>query len=76
MGSVPLSFFFLAFKVNIVDLPESPALATADQLTAVGVGEIMVCEPNTDRECSEFTWYDIGQLLKEKVIIDTRGICR
>ncbi len=87
----------LAFKANIDDLRESPALDIVRQLIAMKIGDIMVCEPNINGNFSEFPLYEIGQVLrdadivvvlvdhdefksidqqalKEKVVIDTRGI--
>lgn len=87
----------LAFKANIDDLRESPALKIVRRLKTMNIGDIIACEPNVDRNFDEFPLYDIGyllkesdiivvlvdhdefkeidlQILKEKVIIDTRGI--
>lgn len=89
----------LAFKANIDDLRESPALGIVRQLMSMNVGEVMACEPNVDEKFSEFPLYAIGrvlksadilvvlvdhdefkgitgEVLKEKVVIDTRGILR
>lgn len=89
----------LAFKANIDDLRESPALEIARKLVADGVGEIMACEPNVNGSFKEFPLYGLaqvvkeadilvvlvdheefigidGETLKEKVVIDTRGIWR
>lgn len=89
----------LAFKANIDDLRESPALEIARKLIASGVGEIMACEPNVTHGFDEFPLYGLGDVLqksdillilvdheeffgidseslKEKVVIDTRGIFR
>ena len=87
----------LAFKANIDDLRESPALAITRNLMASGIGRVMACEPNVIGGFSEFPLYDLAhvlkeadillvlvdhqefiaidhELLKEKVVIDTRGI--
>ena len=87
----------LAFKANIDDLRESPALDIVRQLTLLGIGQIMACEPNVHDDFEEFHLYDLdtvlseadilvvlvdhdefkkvrGEVLKEKVVIDTRGI--
>jgi len=87
----------LAFKANIDDLRESPALDITRKLIASGVGEILACEPNVHDDFTEFSLYDLshvlkkadilvvlvdhdefkgiaGEMLKEKVVIDTRGI--
>lgn len=87
----------LAFKANIDDLRESPALSIVRQLAAMNVGSVMACEPNVLEGVSEFPLFSIEQvlreadilvilvdhddfkgirseLLKEKVLIDTRGV--
>ncbi|BCR06691.1 UDP-N-acetyl-D-mannosamine dehydrogenase [Desulfuromonas versatilis] len=89
----------LAFKANIDDLRESPALEITRALIADKVGRVMACEPNSNGEFTEFPLYDLGRViaesdilvvlvdhdefkmidregLKEKVVIDTRGIWR
>jgi len=89
----------LAFKANIDDLRESPALDITRKLIASGVGEVMACEPNVTHGFDEFTLYGLDDVLqksdillilvdheefigidseslKEKVVIDTRGIFR
>ena len=87
----------LAFKANIDDLRESPALEITRELIAGGIGEVMACEPNIGNRFSEFPLYSLEDVLmkadiivvlvdhkqfrtinkerlKEKIIIDTRGI--
>lgn len=89
----------LAFKANIDDLRESPAMAITRELIASGIGQVMACEPNLNGEVTDFLVYDLEEvlskadillvlvdheefyrvdqeLLKEKVLIDTRGIWR
>ncbi|MBE0500738.1 MAG: UDP-N-acetyl-D-mannosamine dehydrogenase [Desulfuromonadales bacterium] len=89
----------LAFKANIDDLRESPALDITRKLIASGIGEVMACEPNVNDGFKEFPLYDLPRILqeadillvlvdhddfktidrealKEKVVIDTRGIWR
>lgn len=89
----------LAFKANIDDLRESPAMGITRELIACGVGRVMACEPNVNDGFGEFPLFELGQvlkeadillvlvdhtefkeidreLLKEKVVIDTRGIWR
>ena len=89
----------LAFKANIDDLRESPALEIVRALMASGVGLVMACEPNVNGGFGEFPLYGLNEvlkeadillvlvdhaefkgidreLLKEKVVIDTRGIWR
>lgn len=86
----------LAFKANIDDLRESPAVGIVKQLQKENIGEVLVCEPNIDKHDG----FDLVSLdvalsradiilllvdhkpfcklkaadLKEKVVIDTRGI--
>lgn len=89
----------LAFKANIDDLRESPALDITRRLIASGIGEVMACEPHVNGDFSEFSLFELGQVLKEsdilvvlvdhdlfkgidqeslkeKVVIDTRGVWR
>jgi UDP-N-acetyl-D-mannosaminuronic acid dehydrogenase len=89
----------LAFKANIDDLRESPALEITRELIASGIGRVMACEPNVNGDLKEFPLYNYSEvlrdadillvlvdhqefkgidreLLKEKVVIDTRGVWR
>ncbi|MBJ6724237.1 UDP-N-acetyl-D-mannosamine dehydrogenase [Geomesophilobacter sediminis] len=89
----------LAFKANIDDLRESPALEITRELIASGIGEVMACEPNVEHQAGEIPLYSLEEvlreadillvlvdhdefkeidreLLKEKVVIDTRGVWR
>lgn len=89
----------LAFKANIDDLRESPALEITRLLLAEGIGQVMACEPNVNHGFSEFPLFPLGEVikkadillvlvdhdefkdvdkevLKEKVVIDTKGIWR
>lgn len=89
----------LAFKANIDDLRESPALEITRELIKSNIGRVMPCEPNVNGDFKEFPLYQLHQvlqeadiivvlvdhqefkvvdkdLLKEKVVIDTRGIWR
>lgn len=89
----------LAYKPNIDDLRESPAMEITRDLIKAGVGRVMACEPNVHGSFSEFPLYELGQvlqeadillllvdheefqnldreLLKEKVVVDTRGVWR
>lgn len=89
----------LAFKANIDDLRESPALEITRLLLAEGSGQVMACEPNVNHGFSEFPLFPLGEVikkadillvlvdhdefkdvdkevLKEKVVIDTKGIWR
>lgn len=87
----------LAFKANIDDLRESPALEITRNLISSGLGDVMACEPNVNGEFKQFPLYGLDQVLesadillvlvdhnefkgisqaslKEKVVIDTRGL--
>ncbi len=89
----------LAFKANIDDLRESPALQIVRQLEKMQIGKIMACEPNVVNGHSPFPLHDLHdvlneadilvllvdhdefkeidhELLKAKVLIDTRGCWR
>jgi UDP-N-acetyl-D-mannosaminuronic acid dehydrogenase len=88
----------LAYKNDVDDLRESPALDITRELIRERVGNIMVCEPYMkafkelelhplDKVLKESDiivllvnhkqFYDIDrELLKEKIVIDTRGIWR
>ena len=87
----------LAFKANIDDLRESPALEITRELIASGIGRVMACEPNANGHFAEFPLYELSEvlkeadilvvlvdhdefkdidheLLKEKMLFDTRGV--
>lgn len=89
----------LAFKANIDDLRESPALEITRELIASGIGRVMACEPNANGGLNDFALYGLEdvlreadillvlvdheefktidrEMLKEKVVIDTRGVWR
>jgi UDP-N-acetyl-D-mannosaminuronic acid dehydrogenase len=89
----------LAFKANIDDLRESPALEITRNLIASGIGRVMACEPNVNGDFKEFPLHSLHEvlrdadillvlvdhqefkgidreLLKDKVVIDTRGVWR
>jgi UDP-N-acetyl-D-mannosaminuronic acid dehydrogenase len=88
----------LAYKSDVDDLRESPALDITRELIRENVGTVLACEPYV-KEFREFSlypldkvlkesdiivllvnhrqFYDVDrELLKEKVVIDTRGIWR
>jgi len=89
----------LAFKANIDDTRESPALEIVKDLIAQNVGRVMACDPNVHAEKLNFPLYDLKQVIREadillllvdhtefkemdmdtirdKVVIDTRGVLR
>lgn len=89
----------LAFKANIDDLRESPALEITRALVACGTGTVMACEPNICGENVDVPMYSLDEvlttadivvvlvdhdefrnvdreILKEKVVIDLKGIWR
>lgn len=89
----------ITFKANIDDLRESPSMDIVKELIGSGIGRIMVCDPNVDKDKVSFPLHDLKDLLKEadillllvdhheftdidpqiikdKVVIDTRGVLR
>lgn len=87
----------LAFKANIDDLRESPALEIVHELIKLENTRVMACEPNINNSFNDFNLYTLEEvireadivlvlvdhaefieidreLLKEKVVIDTKGI--
>jgi len=89
----------LAFKANIDDLRESPALEITRNLISQNIGKVLVCEPNIRSGFDEFPLHEVSyvvknsdilvvlvdheefkgiepEMLKEKILIDTRGIWR
>jgi UDP-N-acetyl-D-mannosaminuronic acid dehydrogenase len=86
----------LAFKADVDDLRESPALDIVRHLHRAGIGELLVCEPNLKAH-PDFALLPMEEVvtradiilllvdhrpfrrlkaaqLKEKVLIDTRGV--
>ena len=59
----------LAFKANIDDLRESPALEITRNLIASGIGRVMACEPNVNEGFNEFPLYKLGHVLKDADIL-------
>src|SRR6185369_3326066 len=59
----------LAFKANIDDLRESPALEITRELMKMGIGRIMACEPNLNGNPMEFPLYSFQQVLNEADIL-------
>ncbi|HOO52081.1 MAG TPA: UDP-N-acetyl-D-mannosamine dehydrogenase, partial [Alphaproteobacteria bacterium] len=59
----------LAFKANIDDLRESPALEITRQLMTSNIGQVMPCEPNANGGFSEFELYELEQVLIEADIL-------
>ena len=86
----------LAFKADVDDLRESPALDIVRTLVKDDIGQVLVCEPNL-KQHPEFSLLTLDELikradillllvdhkpfkkltakgLKDKILIDTRGI--
>ena len=59
----------LAFKANIDDLRESPALEITRELIANGFGTIMACEPNVNSGFNYFQLYELEVVLRDADII-------
>lgn len=59
----------LAFKANIDDLRESPALEITRELIASGVGNIMPCEPNVNSGFIEFPLYELSTAINSANIV-------
>jgi UDP-N-acetyl-D-mannosaminuronic acid dehydrogenase len=55
----------LAFKANIDDLRESPALEITRELIRSGVGRVMACEPNIGNSREDFPLYELDEVLRE-----------
>jgi UDP-N-acetyl-D-mannosaminuronic acid dehydrogenase len=55
----------LAFKANIDDLRESPAMEIVRELLAHDIGRVMACDPNVNGGFAEFPLFELGQVLKE-----------
>lgn len=94
----------LSYKADIDDLRESPALEIIRELLFANVGELMVCEPNIQKECLSIGDFEVTlfsfervvqhsdiivvltdhkefrnidyDILKDKIVVDTRGIWR
>ncbi|TNC80770.1 MAG: UDP-N-acetyl-D-mannosamine dehydrogenase [Oleiphilus sp.] len=58
----------LAFKANVDDLRESPALAITKQLAEENIGEIIVCEPNIKAH-KEFNLYSFDEAIERADIL-------
>lgn len=88
----------LAFKADVDDLRESPAMDILRHLQKENIGQLLICEPNL-KSHPEFDLMNMGDVLKEadiilllvdhkpfrkitasdlkeKIVIDTRGIIR
>lgn len=59
----------LAFKANIDDLRESPALDIVRQLRLLGIGEVLACEPNVHGNFDEFVLSDLDTVLRQADIL-------
>jgi UDP-N-acetyl-D-mannosaminuronic acid dehydrogenase len=58
----------LAFKADVDDLRESPAVSIVRKLTEEGLGEILVAEPNLDRH-AEFNLKSYGEVVAASDIV-------
>jgi UDP-N-acetyl-D-mannosaminuronic acid dehydrogenase len=59
----------LAFKANIDDLRESPALKITRELIKAGIGTVMPCEPNVQITFAEFPLYSLDTVMQEADIL-------
>lgn len=59
----------MAFKADIDDLRESPALEIVRQLMTEDIGEILPCEPNANGSFDEFPLYDVGHVIERADIL-------
>lgn len=59
----------LAFKANIDDLRESPAMEITRHLIASGIGRVMACEPNVTHGFDEFPLYELQEVLQAADIL-------
>ena len=59
----------LAFKANIDDLRESPALEITREIRASGIGEVLACEPNLNGGFTEFPLHELGEVLTRADIL-------
>ena len=59
----------LAFKANIDDLRESPALDITRNLIASGIGKVIACEPNVNGDFDEFPLYEVSEVMRDADII-------
>ncbi len=58
----------VAFKADVDDLRESPALNIASKLSATGVGEILICEPNV-KHIEGYSLVDLETIIDSSDII-------
>jgi len=58
----------LAYKQDIDDLRESPAVEIARHLKQEGIGELLVCEPYV-KEHREFTLYQLDEVIRRADIL-------
>lgn len=59
----------LAFKANIDDLRESPALEITRELIKAGIGTVMACEPNVNNNFHEFPLFKLDDVLHKSDIL-------
>ena len=66
----------LAFKANIDDLRESPALEITRALIAAKVGRVLACEPNVNGSFEEFPLSTLEEVVSEADILLVLAVCR
>ncbi len=59
----------LAFKADIDDLRESPALEITRELIASGIATVLACEPNVNSGFIEFPLYGLNHIMTEADIL-------
>lgn len=59
----------LAFKANIDDLRESPALEVARDLMSSGLGRVIACEPNLNGGYDELPLFELEEVLRDADIL-------
>jgi UDP-N-acetyl-D-mannosaminuronic acid dehydrogenase len=59
----------ITFKANIDDLRESPALDIVQELQEMGLGQLLVCDPNVHQDKTAIPLSPLKQVLKEADIL-------
>ncbi|MBF0543637.1 MAG: UDP-N-acetyl-D-mannosamine dehydrogenase [Candidatus Riflebacteria bacterium] len=58
----------LAFKANIDDLRESPAVKITRSVLSMNLGEVLICEPNV-KSSKEFQLHQLGDIINKADIL-------